>query len=110
MVLCCILYYPATPLLVKEWHGLALWSCGSAYSRLVTFVRQGDRNLTVSYYNMMLQPVSLLMLQGVMYSVGGSLLYAPCMAFSSEWWFERRGLANGVIFASNIRFVIIVVR
>jgi MFS transporter, MCT family, solute carrier family 16 (monocarboxylic acid transporters), member 10 len=43
----------------------------------------------------------LIFLQGVLYAIGGSLLYAPCMSYLSEWFVERRGLANGVIFAGT---------
>ncbi|KAJ8094307.1 hypothetical protein PM082_006847 [Marasmius tenuissimus] len=41
----------------------------------------------------------LVFLQGVLYAVGGSLLYYPCISYMSEWFVERRGLANGVMFA-----------
>ncbi|KAK0243884.1 MFS general substrate transporter [Armillaria nabsnona] len=41
------------------------------------------------------------LLQGVLYAVGGSLLYAPCISYMSEWFVARRGLANGVIFAGT---------
>lgn len=40
-------------------------------------------------------------LQGVAYAIGGSLLYAPCISYMSEWFVVRRGLANGVIFAGK---------
>ncbi|KIY49211.1 MFS general substrate transporter [Fistulina hepatica ATCC 64428] len=43
----------------------------------------------------------LVALQGVLYAIGGSLLYAPTISFMSEWFVERRGLANGVIFAGT---------
>lgn len=33
-----------------------------------------------------------------------ALLYAPCISFLSEWFFNRRGFANGVIFAGNWLF------
>ncbi|KAK0187747.1 MFS general substrate transporter [Armillaria mellea] len=44
---------------------------------------------------------TLIGLQGVLYAVGGSLLYAPCISYMSEWFVTRRGLANGVIFAGT---------
>ncbi|KAH8114499.1 MFS general substrate transporter [Phellopilus nigrolimitatus] len=43
----------------------------------------------------------LLILQGFLYAIGGSLLYAPCISFMSEWFVRRRGLANGVMFAGT---------
>ncbi|KIJ64420.1 hypothetical protein HYDPIDRAFT_181709 [Hydnomerulius pinastri MD-312] len=45
--------------------------------------------------------LDLLVLQGVLYAIGGSLLYAPCLGYMTEWFVERRGLANGVIFAGT---------
>ncbi|KZP31560.1 MFS general substrate transporter [Athelia psychrophila] len=43
----------------------------------------------------------LLALQGVLYAIGGSLLYAPCISYISEWFVKKRGLANGVLFAGT---------
>ncbi|KAJ7256824.1 major facilitator superfamily domain-containing protein [Mycena haematopus] len=43
----------------------------------------------------------LIFLQGVLYAVGGSLLYLPCISFMSEWFVARRGIANGILFAGN---------
>ncbi|KAI5122774.1 hypothetical protein M0805_000118 [Coniferiporia weirii] len=44
---------------------------------------------------------TLLILQGFLYAVGGSLLYAPCVSFLSEWFVKKRGLANGVMFSGT---------
>ncbi|KAK0462091.1 major facilitator superfamily domain-containing protein [Desarmillaria tabescens] len=41
----------------------------------------------------------LIGLQGILYAIGGSLLYAPCISYMTEWFVMRRGLASGVIFA-----------
>ncbi|KAG7088081.1 hypothetical protein E1B28_012112 [Marasmius oreades] len=43
----------------------------------------------------------LVFLQGVINAFGGMLLYFPCIAYMSEWFVERRGFANGVIFAGT---------
>lgn len=45
--------------------------------------------------------VGLLAFQGVLYGVGGSLLYGPCLAYLSEWFVSRRGMANGILFAGT---------
>ncbi|EIN12813.1 MFS general substrate transporter [Punctularia strigosozonata HHB-11173 SS5] len=45
--------------------------------------------------------VTLVALQGVLYAIGGALLYAPCISYLSEWFVNRRGLANGIIFAGT---------
>ncbi|EJC98140.1 MFS general substrate transporter [Fomitiporia mediterranea MF3/22] len=43
----------------------------------------------------------LLILQGLLYAIGGSLLYAPCISYMSEWFVRKRGLANGIMFAGT---------
>ncbi|KAJ7160111.1 major facilitator superfamily domain-containing protein [Mycena filopes] len=54
--------------------------------------------LGASYAN---QISHLVVLQGVVYSVGGALLYLPCIPYMSEWFVARRGLANGILFAGT---------
>ncbi|KAJ7153057.1 major facilitator superfamily domain-containing protein [Mycena crocata] len=43
----------------------------------------------------------LILLQGVVYAIGGSLLYLPCISFMSEWFVVRRGMANGILLAGT---------
>ncbi|KAL1727136.1 major facilitator superfamily domain-containing protein [Schizophyllum commune] len=43
----------------------------------------------------------LVALQGVMYALGGSMIYAPTICYMSQWFSARRGLANGVMFAGT---------
>lgn len=43
----------------------------------------------------------LIATQGVMYAVGGSVAYSPCMLFINEWFVARRGLAYGIMWAGN---------
>ncbi|KAF5340127.1 hypothetical protein D9758_013148 [Tetrapyrgos nigripes] len=43
----------------------------------------------------------LLVLQGVIYAIGGSLLYYPTLSYLNSWFLVRRGLANGVVFAGT---------
>jgi MCP family monocarboxylic acid transporter-like MFS transporter 10 len=43
----------------------------------------------------------LVFLQGVLYAVGGSMLYAPVISYTPEWFVKRRGLANGLIFSGT---------
>ncbi|KIK69035.1 hypothetical protein GYMLUDRAFT_35076 [Collybiopsis luxurians FD-317 M1] len=40
----------------------------------------------------------LILAQGVLFSVGGSLLYYPMMTWLFEWFDAKRGLANGILF------------
>ncbi|KAG8830559.1 hypothetical protein FRC17_004705 [Serendipita sp. 399] len=43
----------------------------------------------------------LILCQGVLYAIGGTLLYNPCINYMNEWFIARRGLANGVISAGT---------
>ncbi|CUA66846.1 hypothetical protein RSOLAG22IIIB_00295 [Rhizoctonia solani] len=50
------------------------------------------------------KPWQIVLLQGVGYGLGGSLLYAPTrvsVSYMSEWFYDRRGLANGVMNAGT---------
>ncbi|GAA5985913.1 hypothetical protein JCM11641_004826 [Rhodosporidiobolus odoratus] len=46
-------------------------------------------------------PWQLLLTQGLLYSIGGSMAYYSTFYFLSEWFVARRGLANGVCFAGT---------
>ncbi|KAF5337663.1 hypothetical protein D9758_013025 [Tetrapyrgos nigripes] len=41
----------------------------------------------------------LIVTQGVLYAVGGSLLYFPMMSYMFEWFHVKLGLANGILFS-----------
>ncbi|KAJ7133632.1 major facilitator superfamily domain-containing protein [Mycena epipterygia] len=43
----------------------------------------------------------LILLQGLLYAIGGFLLYLPCISYMSEWFVVRRGMANGILFAGT---------
>ncbi|ETW80881.1 MFS monocarboxylate transporter, partial [Heterobasidion irregulare TC 32-1] len=43
----------------------------------------------------------LILLQGVLFALGGALLYSPCISYMSEWFVRRRGLANGILFSGS---------
>lgn len=47
------------------------------------------------------QPWQLLLTQGLLYSIGGSMAYYPTFDYLQEWFHERRGFANGVCFAGE---------
>ncbi|KAG7446619.1 MFS general substrate transporter [Guyanagaster necrorhizus] len=46
-------------------------------------------------------PEMLVLTQGVMYSIGGSFLYFPVMTYLFEWFSDKKGLANGLIFSGT---------
>ncbi|KAH6657814.1 major facilitator superfamily domain-containing protein [Truncatella angustata] len=39
--------------------------------------------------------------QGVLYAVGGSVAYSPCMLYIDEWFAARKGLAYGIMWAGT---------
>lgn len=41
----------------------------------------------------------LIVTQGVLYAIGGSLLYSPTMFYLDEWFIKRKGLALGVMWS-----------
>ncbi|CAE6364019.1 unnamed protein product [Rhizoctonia solani] len=43
----------------------------------------------------------LLLTQGILYSIGGTIVYFPMQMYVFEWFQERRGLANGLIFSGT---------
>ncbi|KAL2044944.1 hypothetical protein N7G274_002719 [Stereocaulon virgatum] len=43
----------------------------------------------------------LILTQGVLYAVGGSILYFPTIIFLDEWFIRRKGLAYGVMWAGT---------
>ncbi|KAJ7160123.1 MFS general substrate transporter [Mycena filopes] len=47
------------------------------------------------------QILHLVLLQGVVYGMGGSLLFLSCISNMSEWFVKRRGTANGILFAGT---------
>ncbi|KAK0214275.1 major facilitator superfamily domain-containing protein [Armillaria nabsnona] len=46
-------------------------------------------------------PEMLVLTQGVMYSIGGSFLYFPVTTYLFEWFSDKKGLANGLIFSGT---------
>ena len=43
----------------------------------------------------------LIVTQGVLYAIGGSLLYAPAILYLDEWFIARKGFAYGVMWAGT---------
>jgi MFS family permease len=43
----------------------------------------------------------LILTQGVLYAIGGGLLYYPVFIFIDEWFIRRKGFAYGVMFAGS---------
>lgn len=45
--------------------------------------------------------LGLILTQGVMYGLGGSLLYLPAIVYLDEWFVRRKGLAFGIMWAGT---------
>lgn len=43
----------------------------------------------------------LLLTQGILYAIGGSLVYSPTIFYLDEWFIQRKGLAFGVMWAGT---------
>ncbi|KAF7299759.1 hypothetical protein HMN09_00981800 [Mycena chlorophos] len=43
----------------------------------------------------------LVAVQGILYAIGGAVLYLSCLSFMSEWFVVKRGTANGILFAGT---------
>lgn len=43
----------------------------------------------------------LIITQGVIYAVGGSIAYIPCIAFLDEWFVKKKGLAYGIMWSGT---------
>lgn len=43
----------------------------------------------------------LILTQGVLYAIGGVMVYCPTCAFLDEWFIRRKGLAFGVMWVSS---------
>lgn len=43
----------------------------------------------------------LIISQGVIYAIGGSFTYSPCILYMDEWFQKRKGLAYGIMWAGT---------
>lgn len=44
----------------------------------------------------------LILTQGCLYAVGGTMLYTPAILFLDEWFVRRKGLAFGIMWVSRV--------
>lgn len=54
--------------------------------------------ITASFSNSVAQ---LIATQGILYAIGGSMIYYPVFLFIDEWFVVRKGLALGIMWASS---------
>ncbi|UKZ71090.1 uncharacterized protein TrAtP1_012055 [Trichoderma atroviride] len=43
----------------------------------------------------------LILTQGVLYAIGGSICYCPCILYIDEWFVKRKGMAYGTMWAGS---------
>lgn len=43
----------------------------------------------------------MILTQGVLYAIGGSLLYCPTLVYVDEWFIQRKGLAFGIMWVCS---------
>jgi hypothetical protein len=43
----------------------------------------------------------LILTQGAIYGIGGSIVYCPAVLFVDEWFIQRKGLAYGVLWVDS---------
>lgn len=43
----------------------------------------------------------LLITQGVLFAIGGSISYCPCIVYMDEWFVKRKGLAYGIMWSGT---------
>jgi len=76
-------FYPRLPNALK-WFGLPLMSAGlvaASFSESVTH---------------------LIITQGVVYALGGSMVYYPTLVWLDEWFVQKKGLAYGIMWAGRL--------
>ena len=44
----------------------------------------------------------MIVTQGVLYALGGTLLYTPTVTFLDEWFVKRKGFAYGIMWVSVV--------
>ncbi|KAG9004945.1 hypothetical protein FRB94_001983 [Tulasnella sp. JGI-2019a] len=47
------------------------------------------------------KPIHLIITQGILYSLGGAILYFPVMLLLPDWFSAKRGLAAGILFSGT---------
>jgi MFS family permease len=78
--------------------GLAYWPHVRKHATYLGLLCMTVALVASSFANAVWQ---LLLTQGVLYAIGGSLLYSPTVTYVDEWFVRRKGLAYGVMWAGS---------
>jgi len=82
-----MLFFPA----YKKWPWLANVSKWAGVPLMAASLVAGSFATKVSH---------LIITQGALYAIGGSIVYCPALTFVDEWFVHRKGLAFGVMWVS----------
>ena len=83
-----VLLFPA----YKQWPRLATNSKWAGLPVMAAALIAGSFANTVSH---------LVLTQGVLYAIGGSIIYYPSLVYLDEWFIRRKGLAYGIMWAGT---------
>ena len=87
--------YCAAPLL------FAVYSYYPHFCRQSTFIGLPIVALAVLLSSFATTVWHLILTQGVLYAIGGGLIYYPVFIFIDEWFVRRKGFAYGIMFAGS---------
>ncbi|CAE6439405.1 unnamed protein product [Rhizoctonia solani] len=80
-------------LIAQQWpHKASLSACGLFAKPTYNILALASFATKVSH---------LILLQGILFGIGGGGLYAPVIIYLSEWFVARRGLAGAIIFGGS---------
>lgn len=84
-------------------HALESWPAIRRLSSIIGLIVAVTALVASSFAKKVWQ---LILTQGVLYAIGGSMLYSPTMFYLDEWFVKRKGLAFGIMWAGvgTVRF------
>jgi hypothetical protein len=71
------------------------------FSRISTFIGLPIVVLAVALSSFAMKVWHLILTQGILYALGGCLLYYPVYIFIDEWFVRRKGFAYGIMWAGT---------
>ncbi len=70
------------------------------FRRLSTVIGLGIMCVALAISSFSTTATHLILTQGVLYAIGGSLAYSPTILFVDEWFVRKKGFAFGVMWVS----------
>ena len=83
---------PVVFAVLKKWPSLRRGACFVGLIIMCVATGMSSLSQTVTH---------LILTQGILYAIGGSIAYCPTILFVNEWFIKRRGLAFGVMWAGT---------